>query len=289
MIALVDRALALNPNFARGWYISGGCSGFWPGSPISRSSISKPRCASARATRVRHRRSRHRASRISSAAASMRQWQSCSSRSQERSELRGDLSLVSPPATPILGRLDEAREIVARLRAITPVVMPDVSYLSQPGAPRAVPVGPAPGGRRGDMSQTRRLAAILAADVAGYSRLMGADEEGTLERLKALRRELLDPKIAEHQGRIVKTTGDGLLVEFASVVDAVRCAVAVQQAMPEREHRRRGGQPHRIAHRHQSRRRDRRGRRPLWRRRQHRRTDRSPGRCRRGVRLQYGP
>jgi adenylate cyclase len=85
------------------------------------------------------------------------------------------------------------------------------------------------------MSQTRRLAAILAADVAGYSRLMGADEEGTLERLKALRRELLDPNIAEHRGRIVKTTGDGLLVEFASVVDAVRCAVAVQQAMPERD------------------------------------------------------
>jgi TolB-like protein/class 3 adenylate cyclase/Tfp pilus assembly protein PilF len=80
----------------------------------------------------------------------------------------------------------------------------------------------------------RRLAAILAADVASYSRLMGADEEGTLRRLKALRRELLDPKIAEHHGRIVKTTGDGLLVEFASVVDAVRCAVAVQQAMPER-------------------------------------------------------
>jgi TolB-like protein len=84
------------------------------------------------------------------------------------------------------------------------------------------------------MSQTRRLAAILAADVAGYSRLMGADKEGTLERLKALRHELVDPKIAEHKGRIVKTTGDGLLVEFASVVDAVRCAVAVQQAMPER-------------------------------------------------------
>jgi adenylate cyclase len=75
----------------------------------------------------------------------------------------------------------------------------------------------------------RRLAAILAADVAGYSRLMGADEEGTLERLKALRRDLIDPKIAEHKGRIVKTTGDGLLVEFASVVDAVRSAVAVQQ------------------------------------------------------------
>jgi adenylate cyclase len=84
------------------------------------------------------------------------------------------------------------------------------------------------------MTATRRLAAILAADVAGYSRLMEADEEGTLERLKALRHELLDPKIAEHHGRIVKTTGDGMLVEFSSVVDAVRCAVAAQQAMPER-------------------------------------------------------
>jgi adenylate cyclase len=84
------------------------------------------------------------------------------------------------------------------------------------------------------MSQTRRLAAILAADVAAYSRLMGADEEGTLERLKALRRELSDPKVKEHRGRIVKTTGDGLLIEFASVVDAVRCAVEVQRAMAER-------------------------------------------------------
>ena len=84
------------------------------------------------------------------------------------------------------------------------------------------------------MASTRRLAAILAADVAGYSRLMGADEEGTHERLKAHLRQLVDPKINEHHGRIVKTTGDGLLAEFASVVDAVRCAVAVQQAMPER-------------------------------------------------------
>ena len=84
------------------------------------------------------------------------------------------------------------------------------------------------------MPSVRRLTAILAADVAGYSRLMGADEEGTHERLKALRRELVDPKIAEHHGRIVKNTGDGLLAEFPSVVDAVRCAVAVQQAMPER-------------------------------------------------------
>ena len=70
----------------------------------------------------------------------------------------------------------------------------------------------------------RRLAAILAADVAGYSRLMGSDEEGTLNRLKAHRRQLVDPKIREHHGRIVKTTGDGMLVEFASAVDAVRAA-----------------------------------------------------------------
>jgi TolB-like protein/class 3 adenylate cyclase/tetratricopeptide (TPR) repeat protein len=84
------------------------------------------------------------------------------------------------------------------------------------------------------MTVSRRLAAILAADVAGYSRLMGADEEGTLDRLKAHRRELIDPQIAEHHGRIVKTTGDGMLVEFASVVDAVRCAVEVQQRMGER-------------------------------------------------------
>jgi adenylate cyclase len=80
----------------------------------------------------------------------------------------------------------------------------------------------------------RRLAAILAADVAGYSRLMGVDEEGTLSALKELRRDLADPKIKEHRGRIVKTTGDGLLVEFASVVDAVRCAVEVQYEMAER-------------------------------------------------------
>src|SRR6266446_1880585 len=79
----------------------------------------------------------------------------------------------------------------------------------------------------------RRLAAIFAADVAGYSRLMGTDEEGTLAALKACRRELTDPKVAEHHGRIVKTTG-GILAEFASAVDAVRCAVEIQRAMAER-------------------------------------------------------
>ena len=79
----------------------------------------------------------------------------------------------------------------------------------------------------------RRLAAVLAADVAGYSRLMGVDEEGTLARLKAARKALVDPTIAAHRGRIVKTTGDGMLVEFASAVDAVRCAVEVQRGMAE--------------------------------------------------------
>jgi hypothetical protein len=80
----------------------------------------------------------------------------------------------------------------------------------------------------------RRLAAILAADVVGYSRLMGEDEESTLATLKTLRRELIDPKVKEHHGRIVKTTGDGALVEFASVVDAVRCAVEIQREMVDR-------------------------------------------------------
>src|SRR5215471_18753081 len=80
----------------------------------------------------------------------------------------------------------------------------------------------------------RRLAAILAADVVGYSRLIGVDEEGTLERLNAHRRELIDPTIAEHQGRIVKTMGDGWLVEFASPVKAVRCAVEMQHGMLKR-------------------------------------------------------
>ena len=85
-----------------------------------------------------------------------------------------------------------------------------------------------------EMPSVRRLTAILAADVAGYSHLMGADEDGTHERLKAHRRELFDPKIAEHHSRIVKTTGDGMLVEFPSVVDAVRCVVEVQREMVER-------------------------------------------------------
>src|SRR5689334_13620937 len=84
------------------------------------------------------------------------------------------------------------------------------------------------------MPPVRRLTALLAADVAGYSRLMGADEEGTHERLKAHLQELIEPKIAGHRGRIVKNAGDGFLAEFASVVDAVRCAVEIQQGMADR-------------------------------------------------------
>jgi class 3 adenylate cyclase len=102
----------------------------------------------------------------------------------------------------------EPRELLARVRSVL-----------RRGAPER------------DTSPARRIVAILAADVAGYSRLVGDDEEGTLARLRALRREKVDPQIGAHRGRIVKTTGDGLLVEFASAVDAVRCALAVQRGM----------------------------------------------------------
>src|SRR5271154_5211345 len=84
------------------------------------------------------------------------------------------------------------------------------------------------------MSDTRKIAAILAADVAGYSRLVGADEDRTLARLRALRSDLIDPTIAVHHGRVVKRTGDGVIVEFRSVVDAVRCALEIQNAMLDR-------------------------------------------------------
>ena len=84
------------------------------------------------------------------------------------------------------------------------------------------------------MSETRKLAAILVSDVVGYSRLAGADEDRTLARLRALRSDLIDPTISVHHGRIVKRTGDGSVIEFRSVVDAVRCALEVQHAMVER-------------------------------------------------------
>jgi adenylate cyclase len=84
------------------------------------------------------------------------------------------------------------------------------------------------------MAETRKLAAILAADVAGYSKLTGTDEDRTLARLRGLRSDLIDPAIAAHRGRVVKRTGDGVLIEFRSVVDAVRCAIEVQNGMVER-------------------------------------------------------
>src|SRR5580698_817853 len=90
------------------------------------------------------------------------------------------------------------------------------------------------GGRRGAMSDIRKLAAILVSDVVGYSRLAGVDEDRTLARLRGVRSDLVDPAIAAHRGRIVKRTGDGSIIEFRSVVDAVRCAIEVQTGMVER-------------------------------------------------------
>ena len=99
------------------------------------------------------------------------------------------------------------------------------------------------------MTETRKLAAILAADVVGYSRLAGAVEDRTLARLRALRSDLVDPTIAVHRGRVVKRTGDGALIEFRSVVDAVRCAVEVQNGMYAGERGMAGwtAQPQRMA------------------------------------------
>ena len=134
----------------------------------------------------------------------------------------------------------------------------------------------------------RKLAAILAADVVGYSALMERDEAGTHERLKAGRKELFEPEIARHHGRVFKVMGDGMLAEFGSVVDAVECAVSAA-ARPRRAQCRRA---RRSAHpgqdRHQSRRGDRRGRGPLWRGRQHRHPARTAGRARRHLCLGQG-
>jgi DNA-binding winged helix-turn-helix (wHTH) protein len=97
----------------------------------------------------------------------------------------------------------------------------------------AFALGPERSNQQAQMTATRRLAAIMAADVVGYSRLIGADECGTLQALRAMRAELFDPAIAAHRGRLVKTTGDGLLVEFGSVVDALQCATQLQEHLAE--------------------------------------------------------
>jgi len=138
-----------------------------------------------------------------------------------------------------------------------------------------------------ETSAVRHLAAVLAADVAGYSRLMGRNEEGTLERLMAHRRIVVEPKISEHHGRIVKTAGDGILAEFASVVNAVRCLVEIAARHGGAQF---GCPDHRAAPfsgRDQRRRCHRRGRRYLRRRRQRRGAGRSLGRCRWGIRLEH--
>ena len=121
------------------------------------------------------------------------------------------------------------------------------------------------------MSETRKIAAILVADVVGYTRLAGADEDRTLSRLRGLRSDLIDPAIAAHHGRVVKRTGDGSLVEFRSVVDTVRCAHRGAEWHGRAQRGRAAGAPHRVPRRHPPRRRRRGGRRgPDRRRRQHR-------------------
>ena len=230
-VALVDRALVLNPSYANGWYWSG----------VVRNWVGRPDLALEHFANFLRLSPRERfpfyLNAIGIALFFARRFE------RGGRETTGIAAAISEPGTDLpLSRCflcaygadpGSTRDRRAHARA-EPQRAGERHAVPEPAVPRALPVGPAPGRGRGGMSQTRRLAAILAADVAGYSRLMGADEEGTLERLKALRRELLDPRIAEHRGRIVKTTGDGVLVEFASVVDAVRCAVEVQQAMPER-------------------------------------------------------
>ncbi len=129
----------------------------------------------------------------------------------------------------------------------------------------------------------RRLAAILAADVVGYSRMMGADEAGTLAALKRHREAVFDPTVAEHGGRVVKLIGDGTLVEFSSVVDAVNCALAIQRAVKAASPS--NGREHRPQDRRQPRRRHHRRRRHLRRRRQRRRAAGAAGRARRRLRL----
>ena len=116
----------------------------------------------------------------------------------------------------------------------------------------------------------RRLAAIMATDIVGYSRLIETDEARTLTAIRALRSQVIDPLIADHRGRIVKLMGDGAIVEFGSVVDAVACAVAVQEGVTMPSAGGPAGEPHRVPHRHQRRRRCRGGWRPPRGWRQHR-------------------
>jgi TolB-like protein len=218
MMGLVDRALALNPSLLAAGTSAAFCASLL-GNPNEPSSTPRPRCVSARAPS---------SARLTGSSAP-RIWSACASTRAAKAPA-GDPRGSRLPYPLSLARLVLRPHGAAR-RGERYHQAPARHYpgcgsarhaVSKSGTPGAIAIWPAVGRWRSDMSQTRRLAAILAADVAGYSRLMGADEEGTHERLKALRSELLDPKIAQHHGRIVKTAGDGMLVEFASVVDAVR-------------------------------------------------------------------
>jgi class 3 adenylate cyclase len=212
--------LVLNPSFARGWSISGLLK-LWAGQPDI--AIEHADAALRLSPRAR----------VGATLVTIGRAHFLSRRFDEAMQklllsIQDDSSNPQPyrwlaACYAQMGRLDDARETVERLCRDA-----GRQLLAERRAPRAVSVGPAPGG---DMSQTRRLAAILAADVAGYSRLIGVDEEGTLNRLRAIRATVIDPSIARYRGRIVKTTGDGLLVEFASVVDALRCAAEWQAGM----------------------------------------------------------
>src|SRR5260221_300691 len=165
-------------------------------------------------------------------------------RSRQQGGRSFDCGSVRVPLTPWLGARSDHRFSagMALPRASRSLVTPNkkartsqitARSAENPGLGRAFVVS-LPRRRRGMMSENRKLAAILAADVVGYSRLAGADEDRTLARLRALRSDLIDPTIAVHKGRVVKRTGDGALVEFRSVVDAVRCAIEVQNGMVER-------------------------------------------------------
>ena len=230
MLALVDRALALNPNFARGWHISG----------ILRIEAGQPDIA------LEHLETALRLSpraRIGNSHNLIGNAHFFARRFDEAVPklllaIQEDPSFTVPYRHLAASYAHMAARRGARYRCAAarghPCCDAGRLLLAERRAPRAVAIRLAPGDGRADMSQTRRLAAILAADVAGYSRLIGLDEGGTLQAFKAIRAELFDPTIAEHNGRLVKTTGDGFLVEFSSVVDALRCATEVQAHMAER-------------------------------------------------------
>ena len=188
-------------------------------------------------------------------------------------------------AYALKGKMDEAKTALAEARRLNPKLTVKWMIAHTPESAACVRRF-AKGGAAGRMSETRKIAAILVADVVGYSRLAGADEDRTLSRLRGLRSDLIDPAIAAHHGRVVKRTGDGSLIEFRSVVDAVRCADRGAERHGRAQRRRAARAPHRVPRRHSSRRRRRGGRRRSdGRRRQYRRAPGGHRRARRDLSL----